>query len=288
MAEHKKDKKKLKKKLTHKYRMVVINEDTFEEKVTFKLSRLNVFVFGGLLSVLLIMFTVLLIAFSPIKEYIPGYSPVGLGKKTTDLAIKIDSLEQELRVNNIYITNIKEALLGDVASFKFDSDSVLETFKSDEFLPVDATANDSLFRLEVDRVDRYSFFEEAKKDMGIVFFSPISGTITADYNIDQKHFAVDVAVKTGTPVKAVAEGTVIFSEWTAATGHVIILEHAKSFISIYKHNGSLLKQQGDLVKSGEVIASSGSTGELTTGPHLHFELWSDGYPVNPINFIDFE
>jgi len=212
MAEHKKDKKKLKKKLTHKYRMVVINEDTFEEKVTFKLSRLNVFVFGGLLSVLLIMFTVLLIAFSPIKEYIPGYSPVGLGKKTTDLAIKIDSLEQELRVNNIYITNIKEALLGDVASFKFDSDSVLETFKSDEFLPVDATANDSLFRLEVDRVDRHSFFEEAKKDMGIVFFSPISGTITADYNIDQKHFAVDVAVKTGTPVKAVAEGTVIFSE----------------------------------------------------------------------------
>ena len=288
MAKNKKDKKKLKKKLLHKYRMVVINEDTFEEKVTFKLSRLNVFVFGGLLSVLLIVFTVLLIAFSPLKEYIPGYAPVGLEKKATNLAIKIDSLEQELEVNNIYISNIKEALLGDVSSFKFDSDSVFETIKSDEFLLVDATANDSLFRLEVDRVDRYSFFEEAKKDVGIVFFSPISGIITADYDIDKKHFAVDVAVKTGTPVKAVAEGTVIFAEWTAATGNVIILEHAKRFISIYKHNGSLLKQQGDLVKSGEVIASSGSTGELTTGPHLHFELWGDGYPVNPINFIDFE
>ena len=288
MVKNKKDKKKLKKKLLHKYRMVVINEDTFEEKVTFKLSRLNVFVFGGLLSVLLIVFTVLLIAFSPLKEYIPGYAPVGLEKKATNLAIKIDSLEQELEVNNIYISNIKEALLGDVSSFKFDSDSVFETIKSDEFLPVDATANDSLFRLEVDRVDRYSFFEEAKKDVGIVFFSPISGIITADYDIDKKHFAVDVAVKTGTPVKAVAEGTVIFAEWTAATGNVIILEHAKRFISIYKHNGSLLKQQGDLVKSGEVIASSGSTGELTTGPHLHFELWGDGYPVNPINFIDFE
>lgn len=288
MATNKKDKKKFKKKLTHKYRMVVINEDTFEEKVTFKLSRLNVFVFGGLLSVLLIVFTVLLIALSPLKEYIPGYAPVGLEKKATDLAIKIDSLEQELIVNTIYIDNIKDALLGDVAGFKFDSDSVFETISSDEFLPVDATANDSLFRLEVDRVDRYSFFEEAKKDVGIVFFSPISGIITADYDINTKHFAVDVAVKTGTPVKAVAEGTVIFAEWTAATGHVIILEHSRGFISVYKHNGSLLKQQGDLVKSGEVIASSGSTGELTTGPHLHFELWSDGYPVNPINFIDFE
>lgn len=288
MAKNTKDKKQFKKKLTHKYRMVVINEDTFEEKVTFKLSRLNVFVFGGLLSISLIILTVLLIAFSPLKEYIPGYAPVGLEKKATDLAIKIDSLEQELEVNNIYIFNIKEALLGDVASFKFDSDSVFETIRPDEFLSVDATANDSLFRLEVDRVDRYSFFEEAKKDVGIVFFSPISGIITADYDINKKHFAVDVAVKTGTPVKAIAEGTVIFAEWTAATGNVIILEHAKRFISIYKHNGSLLKQQGDLVKSGEVIASSGSTGELTTGPHLHFELWSDGYPVNPINFIDFE
>ena len=121
-----------------------------------------------------------------------------------------------------------------------------------------------------------------------MFFAPITGTITAGYNIDEKHFAVDVAVETGTPVKAAADGTVIFAEWTAATGHVIILEHTKGFISIYKHNGALHKTQGDLVKSGEVIASSGSTGELTTGPHLHFELWSDGYPVDPINFIDFE
>jgi len=283
-----KEKKKFKKKLTLKYRLVVINEDTFEEKLSFKLSRLNVFVFGGVLSVLLILFTTLLIAFTPLREYIPGYAPVGLEKKAVDLAVKIDSLEQVLVVNNLYIENVKNVLSGEVASIKFDSDSVLASIKKEAFLPVDASVRDSLFRLEVDRVDKYSFFKEAKKDVGIVFFSPVSGSITAGYDVSQKHFAVDVAVKTGTPIKAVAEGTVIFAEWTAATGHVVILEHAKGFISIYKHNGSLHKRQGDFVKSGEVIASSGSTGELTTGPHLHFELWSDGYPVNPINFIDFE
>jgi len=283
-----KNKEKIKKKLTLKYRLVVINEDTFEEKVSFKLSRLNVFIFGGVLSILLIFFTIILISFTPLREYIPGYAPIGLEKKSVDLALKIDSLKQVLIVNNLYIKNVKNVLSGEVTSIEFNSDSVLESIKSEVFLPVDASARDSIFRLEVDRVDRYSFFKEAKKDVGIVFFSPVSGSITSEYDVSKKHFGVDVAVKTGTPIKAVAEGTVIFSEWTAATGHVLILEHAKGFISTYKHNGSLHKRQGDYVKSGEVIASSGSTGELTTGPHLHFELWSDGYPVNPINFIDFE
>ena len=288
MAETQPQKRKLKEKLTHKYRMVVINEDTFQEKVTFKLSRLNVFIFGGFLSVALIILTYLIIAYTPLREYIPGYAPVGLEKKASDLIIKIDSLEQELQVNNMYINNVKEALIGDVTSFEFNADSIYQSMLNTDDLLIDATPEDSLFRREVERLDKFSFFEEAKRDVGIVFFAPINGTITSEYDINEKHFAVDVAVETGTPVKAVADGTVIFAEWTASTGHVIIIEHTNSFISIYKHNGSLLKQQGDLVKSGEVIASSGSTGELTTGPHLHFELWSDGYPVNPTNFIDFE
>ena len=122
----------------------------------------------------------------------------------------------------------------------------------------------------------------------IVFFAPISGNISQLFNSENKHFAIDVVAKVGTPVKAAADGTVIFSEWTTETGYVIILKHANNFISVYKHNGTLLKQQGDLVQSGEAIASIGSSGELTTGPHLHFELWSDGYAVNPANYIDFK
>lgn len=289
MAKKSKDKRKLKQKLTHKYRMVILNEDTFEEKLTFKLTRLNVFIFAGLFSIFLVVGTIFLIAFTPLKEYIPGYSSSVIKRKTSDLVYKVDSLEQVLRVNNLYINNIKELLTGKVQEVKFDKDSILDSFKYDmDSVDLSPSPLDLLFREEVELKDRYSLFNEAKKDADIIFFSPLTGTITGDYNINNKHFAVDIAVKKGTPVKVVADGTVIFSDWTAETGHVIIVEHQKGFISVYKHNSVLHRQQGDLVKSGEVIASSGSLGELSTGPHLHFELWSDGYPVNPTNYIDFE
>ncbi len=119
-------------------------------------------------------------------------------------------------------------------------------------------------------------------------YSQPKGNISQKFDANSKHFAIDIVAIKGTPIKATADGTVIFSGWNVATGYVIILKHSKDFISVYKHNGNLLKQQGDFVKSGEVIASVGSTGELTTGPHLHFELWKGGYAVNPINFIDFK
>lgn len=289
MSEHKKVKKSFKERLLNKYRLVIINEETFEEKVSFKLTRLNVFILGGLLSVLLIIGTTLFIAFTPLRAYIPGHSSLKLKKDAANLVYKVDSLENILEVNNRYINTIKEVLVGDVLDLNFNRDSVFETVQLDkEINLMDNSPSDSLFRLEVEREDKYSFFEEAKKDVGVVFFAPVSGIISNEYNASEKHFAVDVVVRVGTPVKAIADGTVVFSEWTAETGHVIIIEHSNGYISIYKHNGTLHKFQGDLVKSGEVIASSGSTGELTTGPHLHFELWNDGYPVNPVNFIDFE
>ena len=119
-------------------------------------------------------------------------------------------------------------------------------------------------------------------------FPPVNGTISEDFNVEDKHYAIDLVVAENAPVKATADGTVIFSSFTTDTGYVIILEHNNALISVYKHNSKLIKKQGDLVKAGEVIAASGNSGDLTTGPHLHFELWSDGYPVNPNNFIDFK
>ena len=125
-------------------------------------------------------------------------------------------------------------------------------------------------------------------EINYVLFAPIKGTITEEYNPDDRHYAVDIVAVRDTPVKAVADGTVIFAEWTAETGYVIIIKHRNDLLSAYKHNASLTKEQGELVKAGEVIATVGSTGELTTGPHLHFELWRQGYPIDPTNFIDFE
>ena len=121
-----------------------------------------------------------------------------------------------------------------------------------------------------------------------MLFPPVKGTISEIFNTKDKHYAVDVVTSKDAPVKATADGTVIFSEWTAQTGYVIIIEHTNNLISVYKHNSVLTKEQGELVKAGEVIAAAGNTGELSTGPHLHFELWSDGYPIDPTNFIDFE
>ena len=121
-----------------------------------------------------------------------------------------------------------------------------------------------------------------------MLFPPANGTISDGYNIEKRHYAVDIVVPKDSPIKATADGTIIFAEWTAETGFVVIIEHAHGLLSVYKHNSSITKKQGDLVKAGEVIATAGNTGEYTTGPHLHFELWSDGYPINPTNFIDFK
>lgn len=289
MAKNNKNKGKLKQKLTNKYRLVVLNENTFEERFSLKLSRLNIYILGGLFSVTLILATIILIAFTPLKEYIPGYSSTQLQKDATKLTIDSDSLKNRLYILEKYTNSIKSVLTGELTSDdKIDSiqDSA-KRIQIDEST-LDASKQDSIFRERIESRDRFPLSDDSQNKLKIVFFAPISGNVSQSFNSENKHFAIDVVAKVGTPVKAAADGTVIFSEWTTETGYVIILKHANNFISVYKHNGTLLKQQGDLVQSGEAIASIGSSGELTTGPHLHFELWSDGYAVNPANYIDFK
>ncbi len=289
MAQKNKKKGKLKQKLTNKYRLVVLNENTFEERLALKLSRLNVFIFGGVFSIFLILGTILLIAFTPIKEYIPGYSSTKLKTDATKLTFETDSLKNRLAVLENYTKSIKSVLTGEItADDTIDSIQELSKRTQIDESKLNATKQDSIFREKIESRDRFPLSDELQNKVKIVFFAPISGTVSQSFNSENKHFALDVVAKTGTPVKAVADGTVIFSEWTTETGYVIIIKHANNYISVYKHNGTLLKEQGDLVQSGEAIASVGSTGELTTGPHLHFELWSDGYAVNPTNYIDFQ
>ncbi len=287
MSKKKKAKSKLREKLILKYRLVILNEDTLEERVSFKLNRLNVYVIGGVFAILLIFLTSILIAFSPLKEYIPGYSSTKLKKTATKLTEDVDSLDLNLAINALYIKNIKDVLTGNIKTEELNKDSIVQQLNS-EGVDLNPTKNEKEFRDYIDEKERFSLFEKATKKTEIVFFAPLKGKITTTYNAKEKHFAIDVAVAQNTPIKAVANGTVIFADFTAETGHVIILEHQQGYLSVYKHNATLFKEQGDLVKSGEVIANSGSTGSLTTGPHLHFELWSDGYPINPTNFIDFE
>jgi len=287
MAKKRKE-KKFKRKLLHKYRLVVLNEDTFEERFAIKLTRLNVFVIVTLGTILLIAGTIFLIAFTSLKEYIPGYSSTALKRKATVLNYKTDSLQNVINLNEQYYSSIKKVLTGDIKAVDLNKDSLIDAAKIEvSAINLTPSKEDSLLRELVDKEDKYNVFDSAKSTSNFVLFPPVNGEISDAYNVKTKHYAVDIVVQENTPVKATADGTVIFAEWTVDTGYVIIIEHGFELISVYKHNATLTKEQGDLVKSGEVIAMTGNSGELTTGPHLHFELWNAGYPVNPTNFIDF-
>lgn len=287
MARKTSGKKSFRKRLVHKYRLLVLNEDTFEERFSFRLNRLNVFVITVFSALGLILGTTLLIALTPLREYIPGYASTNLIKQAASLSELTDSLQQRLAANDTYLQSIREVLTGNLKPSALNKDSIIEAVAREvDAQLLAASKEDSLLRERVQQEDKYNpLSDESGQDF--VLFPPVSGVITGTYNPEEKHFAIDVATVKNTPVKATADGTVILAEWTADTGYVVVLRHKDNLISVYKHNASLSVAQGDLVKSGEVIAASGNTGALTTGPHLHFELWSDGYPINPTNFIDF-
>ncbi len=281
--------KKIKKKLFTKNRLVILNEDTFEEVFSLRLTLMNVFVVATIGALLIIFVTTYIIAFTPLREYIPGYASIQLKRDATELALKSDSLSTALKKNEAYITSIKRVLTGDLDYAKFSKDSItatnLEPVSEEDLQP---TKEDLKLREEVAREDKYNLFEKAKPKVSVVFFPPVKGMITEKFNPKEKHYAVDVALAKDTPIKSVLSGTVVFADWTPTTGNVVIIRHNNGFISAYKHAASLTAEQGDVVKAGEVIAMAGSTGQESTGVHLHFELWKDGYPVDPSIFIAFE
>ena len=276
-------------KLLNKYRLVILNENTFEEQVSFKLTRLNVFVLFMTSTVLLITGTIFLIAFSPLREYIPGYSSSELSSKANTLAYKTDSLLGQIKYNQKYYESIKQVLTGQLAPEEFNKDTIEKQIKaelSQEDLKPSKT--DIELRKEVSKSEKYTIQNSGDFDREYLFVPPVKGSVTSKFDYKSKHYAVDIAVKKDTPVKAASQGVIVFAEWTPNTGHVLILKHKSGLLSVYKHNSRLLKKQGEYVSSGEVISIAGSTGELSTGPHLHFELWDQGQPINPSDYIDFE
>lgn len=287
--QNQKNRKKFTHRLVDKYRMVVLNEDTFEERLSFRLTKLNVFVVVSLSAILLITGTTLLIAFTPLKEYIPGYSSTELKDKAADLAYRTDSLQQVIKLNEQYLTSIKKVLSGDVQTDALNRDSaVVFSEEAPEIEEVTPSKEDSILRAEVAQEDKYNLLPKATDNMDFSLFPPVKGSISDGFDAKKRHYAVDVVVAKNSPVKSVADGRVVFSEWTAQTGYVIIVRHDYGLLSVYKHNASLTKEQGDMVQAGEVIATAGSTGEYTTGPHLHFELWNQTMPVDPTDYIDFD
>ena len=281
-------------RLKSKYRLVFMTDDTLEERLTFRLSRLNVFIALGTLTILLIILTSILIAFTPLKEYIPGYTNVGLQRSLYRLQFKTDSIEKDLRQKDLFIKSLKDVINGkDLTS---DVPVVRDTMRKYSDIRLKKSMEDSLLRWEIEHQNRYDIsrvnsseeaFHQSLSLGNILFFVPLKGIITNGFDRTIQHFGVDVVAKKDEAVKAVLDGTVIFSNWTIETGYVILLQHQGNILSVYKHNSALLKKPGDLVKAGDPIAIIGETGELVSGPHLHFELWNEGNPVDPKEYISF-
>ncbi|NDI98534.1 M23 family metallopeptidase [Flavobacterium sp. LaA7.5] len=289
MAKKRLKRQVIKKKLFNKSRLVILDEDNFEEKFSLKLNLMNVFVVITIVSIIMITLTTYIIAFTPLREYIPGYASTQLKREATLNAIKTDSLLEELESNQAYIASIKKVLTGDLELTKLSRDSIyVPEQKETPHIDVNPTEAETKLIEQVALEDKYNLFEGAKPRVSLVLFSPAKGHITEPYSSKNKHFAVDIALAKDTPIKSIAAGTVLFADWTPTNGNVIIVRHNDGIISVYKHAASLTKEQGDLVRSGEVIALAGSTGNQSTGVHLHFELWKDGYPINPTQYIDFE
>ncbi len=280
-------------KLRNKYRLVIVNEETFDERLSFRLSRLNVFVIIGTLVILLIVATTFLIAFTPLREYIPGYTDVTLSQKAKYLQHKVDSLEVDFRRKSLYIQNLKSIIEGKV----IESDT---SIRSDENVDYDnikyvKSPEDSILRAEYENESSYDLYYNESDELytptsplnNYYFFAPLKGIITNEFNLTKGHYGIDIVAKDNEAVKTTLSGTVIFSDWTVETGYVIAIQHQGNLISVYKHNSVLLKQEGNVVKAGDPIAIVGESGELSTGPHLHFELWLNGAPVNPRDYMVF-
>jgi murein DD-endopeptidase MepM/ murein hydrolase activator NlpD len=289
MSEKRFKRQQLKKQLFTKNRLVILNEESFEEIFSLKLNLMNVFVVVTISAILIISITTYIIAFTPLREFIPGYASNKLKKDATLLAVKSDSLALEVKKNELYIQSIKKILTGDLEYAKFKKDSVLNPenvdISKDELNP---SEEELKLRDQVALEDKYNLFEKAQSKVNLVLFPPVRGHITEKYSAKNKHYAVDVAVPKDTPIKSVANGTVVFADWTPSTGNVIIIKHRDAILSVYKHAATLTKTQGDVVRTGEVIGLAGSTGKESTGIHLHFELWKDGFTIDPSQFIDFE
>lgn len=245
---------------------------------------MNLFVAGGVFALFMVLITTFIIAFTPLREYVPGYGSVAEQRKLIELSALADSMENELMYKDYFIQNVQGLVMGrePVQSFKAFKDSTVNyraiaNVKSPE---------DSMLRAEVSGFSRTSGTAVPKAGT-IVFMPPVKGVLSEGYNPLIDHLAIDITAPKNEAVKSVADGSVILSAWTAETGHVLVIFHAPDFISVYKHNALLLKKQGDLVKAGDPIAFIGNSGEFTSGPHLHFELWLNGKPVNPNDYITF-
>jgi len=270
-----------------KYKISILNENTLEEVAGLRLSKLN----GAsvLLATVTIIFLVAsaILIFTPLRNYLPGYMNSDVRRQIVENALRADSLETIITRQNLYLMNIRDIFTGSVRLDSVTNMEELTIIREDSLL--ERSQREEEFRRQYEEAEKYNLMAlnvQAESD-GLIFYTPTRGIITSAFDKDRNHLGIDIAANSNESILSTLDGTVILSAYTAETVYVIALQHSQDFISVYKHCGSLLKKQGDTVKVGEAIALVGNTGTLSTGPHLHFELWHKGQAVDPQKYIVF-
>jgi murein DD-endopeptidase MepM/ murein hydrolase activator NlpD len=274
-----------------KYRFSVINDHTFEEVWRIRLTRYNAFLLITFLVVFIIGATTSLISFTNLREFIPGYPDVTMRRNILMSAIRLDSLDRELALRDKYFENLNAIISGNQPAEMIVRQDTTKNYKAIDFK---TSPDDSALRARIENEERYNLTlgpsspEAASSLAGLHFFPPVKGIISGRYDLRTKHFGTDIVTKPRALVSSALDGTVIFTGWTMETGFVIEVQHPNNIVSVYKHNASLLKETGDLVRAGDIISVVGDSGELyTSGPHLHFEIWYKGSPLDPEKHISF-
>ncbi len=264
--------KLLKKKWLTKYRLVIMNDSSFEEKLSFKLSRLNVFLLLSSSGFLLIILTVLIISFTPLREYIPGYSNVADRNELYQLSVRADSLDHMVKATSLYIDSLLMVLSG-----------------TDDFGKIDYSEIHKLTNVAVNIEEDQSNTIQSSSNIyeSLFYHKPVEGILIQEFSPAMNHLGIDIVTPAESPVMAVRDGTVILARWNHEFGNILVIQHSGNIVSVYKHNSLLIRKEGDQVRGGQVVALSGNTGEITSGPHLHFELWINGIPVNPALFLNY-
>ena len=298
MAEQEEKKRKKKLKWKGKYVFMVSNEETMEPIVDFKINLMKLSLITLGLILVLMAITYLAIAYTPLREYIPGYTDqTSMEREVYALNRRADSIERELARKDVYFNNLKMVIEG----YPFENDSLdqrdiyapLMGFNLDT-MDTRPSPIDSAFRAEFEEENLYNLSEDASLvktppyNGAANFFTPITGSIAKVYDPSKGHYGVDIVSTENQVIKATLDGTVVFASWTLDFGYIIGIQHEGNYFSCYKHNATLLKKEGDFVKAGEAIAILGASGELSEGPMLHFELWRNGISLNPTDYINFE
>lgn len=276
-------------KLKQRIRFVLLDEQSYEELSSTSLTRFQLLIRISSILLLISAITASLIAYTPLREYIPGYSPPHLSKDLIHLSLKTDSLLAEIKLKEQKFRMVEKVLLGEEFNDSIIHDSSIVITINEAALV--ASQKDSLFRESIEREDRFNVLNEDNEKplelRNIAFYPPLKGMISDRFDIQKEHYGVDIVAPENEAIKACLQGTVVLSNWTTETGYTIAIQHENDLISFYKHNSVLLKKVGELVMPGDVIAIIGNSGELSTGPHLHFEIWHTGKAINPEHHILF-